>query len=225
MERFFRTGLGIAAGVLVTLAVTVAIPTAFGVKPHKVAGKVYDGIASAFVNDAGEMLGDLIGVDYTGLIDANGTVRFTRDSIAATTTVAGEFMFLEFEHLYVETRFGENRLAFDTLYGTVFGNCTFDGSGDLDLSGSVEQYRMQADIRNFNLNEMLDETFESDLMLSKQGKMHWEITWKDGLLTNKEEQELLYFHFILSKRQGSFKVMEYQPGLNEFTLTPGGIRK
>jgi hypothetical protein len=67
--------------------------------------------------------------------------------------------------------------------------------------------------------------FESDLMLSKLGKMNWEITWKDGSLTNKENQELLYFHFILSKRQGAFRVMEYRPGLNEFTLTPGGIRK
>jgi hypothetical protein len=66
-------------------------------------------------------------------------------------------------------------------------------------------------------------TFESDLMLSKQGIINWEIRWKNGVLTRKEEKELCYFHFMLSKSRESFKVNKYRPGLNEFLLSPQGI--
>jgi hypothetical protein len=66
-------------------------------------------------------------------------------------------------------------------------------------------------------------TFESDLMLIKQGIKNWEMTWKNGVLANKESKELCYFHFILSKSRESFKVKKYQPGINEFMLSPQGI--
>jgi hypothetical protein len=60
-------------------------------------------------------------------------------------------------------------------------------------------------------------------MLSKQGIINWEIRWKNGVLTRKEEKELCYFHFMLSKSRESFKVNKYRPGLNEFLLSPQGI--
>jgi hypothetical protein len=60
-------------------------------------------------------------------------------------------------------------------------------------------------------------------MLIKQGIKNWEMTWKNGVLANKESKELCYFHFILSKSRESFKVKKYQPGINEFMLSPQGI--
>ena len=67
--------------------------------------------------------------------------------------------------------------------------------------------------------------FESDLMLTKLGEKDWEAIWSKGSLKNKDGKDLLYFHCILSKDFESFKVMKYPKGLNEFRITPEGIKR
>lgn len=66
-------------------------------------------------------------------------------------------------------------------------------------------------------------TFESDLMNLKLKKENWKITWKNGLLKNDLDKNLLYFHFMLSKDDESFQVSRYIQGIKEFSITPSGI--
>lgn len=67
--------------------------------------------------------------------------------------------------------------------------------------------------------------FESDLMLEKRGERDWETRWNKGKLSNRQGKEILYFHFLLSKSSGSFRIKEYKGGLKEFRLHPGGISR
>jgi hypothetical protein len=67
-------------------------------------------------------------------------------------------------------------------------------------------------------------TFESDLMLSKEGLKKWEMTWENGNLSNREGESLLYFHFIMSKMNKSFLIDEYRGELRKFRINPSGIR-
>ncbi|MEW5994267.1 MAG: translocation/assembly module TamB domain-containing protein, partial [Candidatus Zixiibacteriota bacterium] len=116
------------------------------------------------VNNADmSVLSEYMGISYTGVIDVNGAVLFDRESVRGSASVAGDFEFLVFENLYTSFEFRNRRVRVDTLYGTVFGNCTIDGRGELDLSDEIEHYYLKARIRNFNLEEMLPNSFRSDL--------------------------------------------------------------
>ena len=66
--------------------------------------------------------------------------------------------------------------------------------------------------------------FECDLMLKKREIDNWEIKWDKGELKNQAtNQEILYFHFMLSKDETDFIIEEYS-GKNEFIITPKGIK-
>jgi hypothetical protein len=77
--------------------------------------------------------------------------------------------------------------------------------------------------QNGKLRVFYSKTFESDLMLSKQGIRNWEVTWEDGWLKNKEGQSLLYFHFILSKTHSKFMIGPYDPEMDTFRINAEGI--
>ncbi len=125
---------------------------------------LFQGQVDFDINNADvSFLSRFVDLSLTGIIDVNGTVTFDRDSIRGTATLAGGFEFLLFENLYTNFAFADNRLRLDTLYGTVFNNCTIDGSGLMDLTSEEEEYHLSALIRNFNLTEMLPDAFESDL--------------------------------------------------------------
>lgn len=66
-------------------------------------------------------------------------------------------------------------------------------------------------------------TFESDLMLAKSGEKNWEVSWREGNLSNRDGKSLLYFHFILSKNKKSFKMGDYHAELSKFRISPKGI--
>ncbi len=106
---------------------------------------------------------DLLGISLTGTLDVNGTVTFTGKKVEGSATVAGECQLGSFENLWVGFRFDNNQLVLDTLYGTILDNCTVDGSGEIDFSPPVERYHLAAAIKNFNLERLRANTFESDL--------------------------------------------------------------
>lgn len=66
-------------------------------------------------------------------------------------------------------------------------------------------------------------TFESDLMLAKQGIRDWEVTWQDGSLRNRDGNEILYFHFMRSKARETFKIAPFKEGLEKFHISSTGI--
>ncbi len=104
-----------------------------------------------------------IGPRLKGAVDVNGTVEFNGGALRGSVDIGGQFLFMALQNLFVDFSFDDKLLQIDTLYGTVFGNCGIDGSGYLDFNGPVETYNLQADFRQFNLNNLKENTFESDL--------------------------------------------------------------
>ncbi len=105
----------------------------------------------------------LFGVRLSGVLDLNGTVSFVGKKIDGSVDIAGNFMFAAFENLSADFRFEKRRLLVDTLYGTILGNCTIDGSGGIDFSTPLERYSISAEIKNFNLKQLVPNAFESNL--------------------------------------------------------------
>lgn len=104
-----------------------------------------------------------VGPKLSGLVDVNGSVSFVGASLSGTVDVGGEFLLASFENLFLDFSYDNKFLQFDTVYGTILGNCGIDGSGYIDFSGPVEAYMLDAGIKGFNLNNLINGTFESDL--------------------------------------------------------------
>lgn len=98
-----------------------------------------------------------------GTIDLTGSVSRRQDTLSGSANIGGSFMIASLENLQVDFSFSDKRLVIDTLYGVILGNCSIDGSGDIDFNTPMEQYRLSASIQNFNLENLISGTFPSDL--------------------------------------------------------------
>ncbi|MFZ5980119.1 MAG: translocation/assembly module TamB domain-containing protein [Candidatus Zixiibacteriota bacterium] len=103
------------------------------------------------------------GPGLKGLVDVTGSLTFDSTALFGTVDLAGELFFARFENLFIDFYFADKRLVFDTLYGTIFDNCSVDGKGGIDFSGSMERYQINADIRNLNLEKFITDDLPSDL--------------------------------------------------------------
>jgi hypothetical protein len=104
-----------------------------------------------------------IGPKLTGVLDVNGNINFVGTKLQGSVDLGGTFLFMGLQNLYVDFRYDNEVIRVDTVIGTVFGDCSVDGSGKVDLSSKPEIYSLEADIRQFNLNHLLENTFESNL--------------------------------------------------------------
>lgn len=59
--------------------------------------------------------------------------------------------------------------------------------------------------------------YKSDIMKIQEKNKNWEILWKDGKLFDGDE-EILYFHFQLSKFSQKFKIIDKIDTGNTFIL-------
>jgi len=108
-------------------------------------------------------LSPLIGVKLDGVIDFSGRLEMEHDRLHARVNIGGDFLLFSFENLYLDLSYADRRITFDTLYGTILGRCGVDGSGYIDLSASPERYYLGAEIRGFDLNQIVPNSFVSDL--------------------------------------------------------------
>lgn len=104
-----------------------------------------------------------IGTNLKGVLDINGEVDFEGASLDGSIDVGGSFMIAEFENLFLDFSYDSKLLRLDTLYGTILGQTAIDGSGWIDLGAKPERYRLDAELKNFNLNDLIDGSFKSDI--------------------------------------------------------------
>jgi TamB, inner membrane protein subunit of TAM complex len=107
--------------------------------------------------------GSLFGAKLKGVIGANGVISFVGKHLDGALTLSGDFLMAHFDNLFVDFRFAEKALTLDTLYGSLFGDCTLDGKGIINFGESPETYALNADLRNFNLKALVPNALESDL--------------------------------------------------------------
>ncbi len=106
---------------------------------------------------------DFVGPKLRGVLDLNGSASFEGATFEGKVDIGGDFQFASFENLFVDFRFENYKLIIDTLYGAILGSCAIDGNAMIDFTDRPEQYRLVADIRNFNLKELVPKSFYSDL--------------------------------------------------------------
>ena len=104
-----------------------------------------------------------VGPHLKGILDASGSVSFDGGKLFGRVDLGGQFMMAGLENLLVDFRFEDKHLYLDTLYGTILDNCAIDGSGFIDFSDKPEQYQLNANIKNFNLEQLVGNSFHSDL--------------------------------------------------------------
>jgi autotransporter translocation and assembly factor TamB len=104
-----------------------------------------------------------IGPSLNGVLDLTGQVHFDSSGIRGSVSLAGDLALFEFDNVFAELKYSNRHLVLDTLYGSILGQCTIDGSGEIDFSQKPERYRLIADLKNFDLNRLVSNTFPSDL--------------------------------------------------------------
>jgi hypothetical protein len=127
-----------------------------------------------------EEISALTGGRLRGVLDVNARVDVTPEVISARANLGGQFLFAEFDNLYAELRLVDQTLYLDTVYGTILDGCGIDGSGEIAFATRPETYRLSAEVRNFNLAELVRNSFESDL--SGRLEMHGESFSNETLL-------------------------------------------
>jgi hypothetical protein len=108
-------------------------------------------------------LSTFIGPRLRGVVDLNGQATLLDGQLSGSADIGGDFMIASFENLHADFRLIDKMLHLDTLYGTFLQSCGVDGSGVIDFSTKPEQYHLSADLRNFNLAELIKRSFHSDL--------------------------------------------------------------
>ena len=104
-----------------------------------------------------------VGPNLNGVVDLNGKVAFTKGSIKGNANIGGSISVVDMQNVYVEFEFANRKLLLDTLVGTVFGQCDIDGTGFIDFTNPTQTYRLEADIKQFNLENLVKNSFYSNL--------------------------------------------------------------
>jgi len=103
------------------------------------------------------------GLDLSGHMDLNGSFDIDRKGFTGSVDLAGVVAIAEFKNLHADLRFADKHLYLDTMYGTILDQCAIDGRGEIDFSGETEIYELRSSLTGFNLNSLIDDSFESDL--------------------------------------------------------------
>jgi len=108
-------------------------------------------------------ISSVIGGKLKGLLDVNGTVAFKDSQVSGQVSIGGNFLFADLGNLFADFSFADKILTVDTLYGTILGDCSVDGKASVDFSGPTETYHLDANIKNFSLDQIVENSFASDL--------------------------------------------------------------
>ena len=108
-------------------------------------------------------ISDFLGPSLKGLVDVNGEISFVGKEVEGEVRVAGAFEIFEFDNLVADFRYGQKRLTFDSLYGSILGGTSLDGSGYIDFVADPDAYFFEGDIRNFDLIRLVGNAFPSNL--------------------------------------------------------------
>ncbi len=138
-----------------------------------------------------------IGPRLKGVVDLSGRVLLQNEKLSGSVDIGGRFMIASFENLHVDFRFFNKHLFLDSLYGTILGSCGVDGSGEIDFSTKPERYQLSADLRGFDLKELIANSFHSDLngRIDLRGESFRKSTLALNIGTELYDSEFHGYHF------------------------------
>jgi len=105
-------------------------------------------------------LSDIAGVGIKGNVTFDGNVQFKDGRLNTDIIITGEFLDWHLNKIRAVAEFENKLLKFNHLVGGAFGG-RLDGSGRIDFGVSPNEYYYTGRIRDVNLDEIVDGTFES----------------------------------------------------------------
>jgi len=124
-------------------------------------------LESEFVVDDSRLnfneLSQFIKAGLEGDVEISGDMRYGDGALSGNVLLSGTFLNRHFDSLAGVFSFAENRLEFDTLQGVILHGCRLNGRGDIDFTVKPEEYRLQAIMENFDLNNLVFDSYVSDL--------------------------------------------------------------
>lgn len=108
-------------------------------------------------------ISSVFGINLSGTVDAYGNVNLSEREISGRVALGGRFLMADLENLAVDFRFVDKHLYLDTISGIALGTCSLNGHAEFNLGVKPERYTATLDIANFNLANLLPNTFQSDL--------------------------------------------------------------
>lgn len=105
----------------------------------------------------------LLDIDLNGNLATAGFVKLEKGGLSGGVTLSGLFMDKRFDSLYTEFKFADNILTFDTLSGKILGGAFIEANGEINLGLRPEEYYLNGRIENFNLTNLVYNSFETDL--------------------------------------------------------------
>ncbi len=103
------------------------------------------------------------GLNLPGKIDLSGTVYHKFGKIGGDLFLQGEFKNRMLDSLNTRFHFARGVLFIDSVSGKIFDGCAVDGFGSLDFKSQPKLYRLNAQIAGFNLFNLVENSFQSDL--------------------------------------------------------------
>ncbi len=104
-----------------------------------------------------------LGINLRGNLATDGYVKLEKGGLSGAVTLSGTFMDKRFDSLYTEFQFAENILTFDTLSGKILGGAFIDADGQINIGLRPEEYFLNGRIKNFNLANLVFNSFVTDL--------------------------------------------------------------
>jgi len=118
-----------------------------------------------------EEIKKLTGVGLKGLLKVEGTCVGNSKRFEGRATVDGKFFERKFDRVKLSYVYQNKKLLFPSLSGKIF-NSPLNGKGELDFGKRPEEYEFEGKIANLDLNEVVFNTFHTDLTgdISLKGK-------------------------------------------------------
>lgn len=122
--------------------------------------------AEAVIDSAHVHLPDIVsflGSSLTGDLDLTGSIWRRQGIFGGDLLTRGTFMGRRFDSLNASFRYDRGTTYVDSLFGTILDGCRIEGYGDMDMAARPEGYHLVARVDSFNLNNLVFNSFNSDL--------------------------------------------------------------
>ena len=105
----------------------------------------------------------ITGASLTGNVDLSGRLELIEGHLKGKVSLGGKFINIDLENLSLILDYVSGELKLQSIYGSVMGGCTIDGSGYINFNETPEQYWMDARVNNFDLSHIVAGSFPSDI--------------------------------------------------------------
>ncbi|MEZ5358701.1 MAG: translocation/assembly module TamB domain-containing protein [Candidatus Zixiibacteriota bacterium] len=119
-----------------------------------------------YIQDSRIHLADIVSFVGSGLmgnLKLSGELYNKGGRFGGDVLLSGVFEDRQFDSLHARFHLADKLLFLDSLYGQILDGCAIEGFGDINFGAAPEKYRLVADLENFNLTNLIFNSFTSDL--------------------------------------------------------------